>query len=401
MEIEEDKIECSLLAIADTWEEEGDLREICLPVMECIDPTMETICIKRQDRLFPKNRKSKTPITPSTYDSDINANLGRIVTQSFGITVLLGESQCFQTQEIEQKIQREPWRLHHTMQLLNWNNWEITAKQNFYELHPELFLLSVSTMSEVKNVIRINIFVKNMVAMKNFYGRILQKLPNSESETYCCFLLETTDQYEVQLSLKMSKQLDIVKTERVALVFKGPFTLPRSKKSRYGKRTLKTKDPEGNSIILIDTSVETFTGIFSSTSTLSASSDNLDSNCCYECLDERLGSRCDYECLEDRLRHRRDYDSGAYSEDSFSDKWSVESSEIDKGEVTEDSGCYNHSLERNCSEFVAASKQYPVSPYSEKKVRFQKYCKNSVNSLSNGVVRRGDMITYFIGPTKV
>lgn len=172
-----------------------------------------------------------------------------ITSQSLGIVILLTKTAG--NLKIVKKLQTGAWKFHHTMQLLDWENSEVIAKQDFFELGPDLPLISSSITLAGKNIIRFNLFVRNKKKMQRFYEDVLQIYPSLETPDYCCFVLKTTEQFEVQFSLKLSRHLDITSAKSSRLMFYVPNICRFFCRSVRRRNVVETCDPEGNSLILL------------------------------------------------------------------------------------------------------------------------------------------------------
>ena len=172
--------------------------------------------------------------------------------QSLGVVLLLEDT--LSNNRLVQELKSGRWQFHHAMQLLDWENGRVMAKQDFYGISPELPLVSASLNSTKKNIIRYNLFVKNKQKMQLFYEDVLQMYPSLETNDFCCFVLKSTPNYEVQFSLKLSRHLDIAVTKNSQLVFQMPKISRVFCDNARQKSMIETFDPEGNSLLLVKTS---------------------------------------------------------------------------------------------------------------------------------------------------
>ena len=169
--------------------------------------------------------------------------------QSQALSIICQLEETVENKRIVSELQSDPWKFHHTMQLLDWENSRVFAKQDFYEISPELPLVNVSLHAN-RTVIRYNLFVKSLRRMRRFYEEVLQIYPCFVADDYCCFVLKSTDIYELQFSLKRSRHLDIFVARNSHLLFE----IPRND-SLLGRLTnkavIETCDPEGNPLVLL------------------------------------------------------------------------------------------------------------------------------------------------------
>ena len=173
---------------------------------------------------------------------------------SQALSVILHIEQNIENDKLANVLQHEPWRFHHTMQLLDWENSCVVAKQDFFELSPELPLVNVS-LNSTRNIIRYNLFVKNIRRMRRFYEDLLSMSPTFVSEDgYCCFILKSNPDYEIQFSLKRSRHLDIVVGKHSQLILEFPRNSSLFGRL-VGKTIIETCDPEGNELLLIARSI--------------------------------------------------------------------------------------------------------------------------------------------------
>lgn len=215
-------------------------------------------CASNRDKPFTREkylRELHSQLSISSGYASMESITSSIRTQrsallpSQSLSVVLQLEETVENERILQEMQSKPWEFHHTMQLLDWENSCVFAKQDFYEISPELPLMSASITATSKNIVRFNLFVKNMKKMQRFYENVLQIYPTFETEDYCCFVLKSTTSYEMQFSLKRSRHLDIFATRNSCLVFQ----LPRSSilGQLTNKAVIETCDPEGNQLVLV------------------------------------------------------------------------------------------------------------------------------------------------------
>ena len=168
---------------------------------------------------------------------------------SQALSVICQLKETTENRRIVKELQRGPWKFHHTMQLLDWEKSCVFAKQDFYEISSELPLVNAS-LHPNRTIIRFNLFVKCLRKMRRFYEDVLQIYPAFVDEDYCCFVLKSTDDHELQFSLKRSRHLEVFAAQNSHLVFEIPNN--DSLLSRLtNKAVIDTCDPEGNSLVLV------------------------------------------------------------------------------------------------------------------------------------------------------
>jgi len=169
--------------------------------------------------------------------------------RSQALSVICQLEETVDNRRLVKELQNEPWKFHHTMQLLEWDKSSVFAKQDFYEISQELPLVNVSLHAN-RTIIRFNLFVKCLQRMRRFYEEVLQIYPAFVDEDYCCFVLKSTGNHELQFSLKRSRHLDIFTARNSHLIFEVPKN--DSLLSRLTTRAvIDTCDPEGNHLILV------------------------------------------------------------------------------------------------------------------------------------------------------
>ena len=169
--------------------------------------------------------------------------------QSQALSVVCQLEDSIENRRIMKELQSRPWKFHHTMQLLDWERSCIFAKQDFYEISSGLPLVNVS-LHPNRTVIRFNLFVKCLRRMRRFYEEVLQMYPAFVDDDYCCFVLKSKDNRELQFSLKRSRHLDISAARHAYLVFEIPKN-DSLLSSLTTKAVIDTCDPEGNPLVLV------------------------------------------------------------------------------------------------------------------------------------------------------
>lgn len=153
----------------------------------------------------------------------------------------------------------KPWSFHHTFQTFDMERQKVVAKQPYYELTEEYPLLSPTVCHKGSSVLRYNVFVKGSFQdMKNFYACLLRSQPMYEEENFCYFTIYSKNGAEIQLSLKQSKQLNIVPTKRTFLkiqldnVYESVHELGAKIEGIFCSDcgVLVTHDPEGNPLLV-------------------------------------------------------------------------------------------------------------------------------------------------------
>jgi len=94
------------------------------------------------------------------------------------------------------------WKFHHVTEPRQTDACRFTARQEYYELSPELPLFSTAMKHTGTNVFRVNIFTKNYSEMINFYSRLLGANASLVRENFAYFTFDYTEDSTLELSLK-------------------------------------------------------------------------------------------------------------------------------------------------------------------------------------------------------
>lgn len=256
MEVAHD-VTCGVYLEARSSEEKATLISVLGSVVMNTESFVE-VSILDDDRRFSREKyfkelQNQLSIDAGLSSADSLSSFGRTqrsaLLQSQALSVICQLEGTVENSRITQAMHNEPWKFHHTMQLLDWENSCVFAKQDFYDVSPELPLVNVSLHSN-RNLIRFNLFVRNLRKMRQFYEEILQIYPSFVADDYCCFVLKSSEIYEIQFSLKRSRHLNIFAARNSHLVFEIPKN--DSLICRLTKKAvIETRDPEGNSLVLI------------------------------------------------------------------------------------------------------------------------------------------------------
>ena len=202
----------------------------------------------------------KYEIKTSTSSNRTSITSRKTKTQSLSVNFILREELIGnEVHNIRKLFHSKPWSFHHTFQTFDMERQKVVSKQPYYELSEEYPLMSPSVCHKGSSVLRYNIFVKeDFETMKQFYADLLRLQPMYEEANFCYFTIYSKNGAEIQLSLKHSKQLNIVPTERSFLkiqldnVYESVHEVGAKISEIFCSdcAVLVTHDPEGNPILV-------------------------------------------------------------------------------------------------------------------------------------------------------
>ena len=190
------------------------------------------------------------------------SNSLNVVTQSVSVNLLLRPEiiGMKELNEVRNIFLSKPWSFHHKFQILDVEQSKIIARQTFYELSKEYPLFSPSISHQGPSIFRFNIFVKEKFSeMKKFYSYLLKTNASYEKQDFCYFVLNSKNGFEVQLSLKCSKQLYNIKTRNafVKLRIDNVYETLHEIGTKIEQiccsvcGILVTRDPENNPVLIV------------------------------------------------------------------------------------------------------------------------------------------------------
>lgn len=162
------------------------------------------------------------------------------------------DPQMSKSELCRQIFAKTPWKLHHLSHLntLKQSSNRIDAKQEFYELLPDLPLFSVSTTHCGKQILRITVVTYNHSEMAKFYGKIFRQPMVSVRPdfSYCAFTYSCD--LTLQFALKSAAGLMPYPTENVDLVL-SVNELPTDIELNNVSEDLYTvTDPDDNGLLI-------------------------------------------------------------------------------------------------------------------------------------------------------
>lgn len=177
-----------------------------------------------------------------------------ILTPSVSVVVFTMDSdpQMSKSETCQQIFDQSPWKFHHVMEVntTKQKSNRIQAKQEFYELIPELPLFSIRTTHFGKQILRINIVTYNHSEMSDFYSSLLGHNPVYVRPDFSFFTFQYTANVTLQLALKGASNFMPYPTNNADLVF-SLNELPKHLQLRKVSEELhSTVDPDNNCLLI-------------------------------------------------------------------------------------------------------------------------------------------------------
>ena len=175
--------------------------------------------------------------------------------QTLSVILFLNEAQY---QEVLGTIQTETdiWQLRHTIKLLNnIDSSTVIGSMDFYEYSPDLPLCAISPKHFGSKVLRFNIFVKDFETMREYYEKLILQQCHFVRKGFGIFKVHSYPGLEVQISLKseLNTELRLTKSAVLRLKFRK-LDVARchllATLEQINSQVWRTKDPEGNVILL-------------------------------------------------------------------------------------------------------------------------------------------------------
>ena len=222
-------------------------------ILSHVDPGWKFIRIRSSEG-SPLNLKDKSS-KPGSQEENEDATI-----QTISVNLFLNESLY---DEILETIYTEIdiWQLRHTIKLLNnIDSSTVIGCMEFYEYSPDLPLWAVSPIHCGSKVLRFNIFVQDFETMKEYYQKLISQPCHFVRKGFCIFKVHSYPGLEVQISLKCETNIELRLTKSAVLRLK----FKKLDMSRFNSSSLnfveqvkpkvwRTKDPEGNVILLEET----------------------------------------------------------------------------------------------------------------------------------------------------
>ncbi|XP_028416136.1 protein FAM124A-like [Dendronephthya gigantea] len=161
-------------------------------------------------------------------------------------------------EEVLGTIQNEAdiWQLRHSIKLLNnVDDSTVIGCMDFYEFSKHLPLWAISPIHFGNKILRFNIFVKDFEKMREYYERLISQQCNFVRTGFCIFNVHSYPGLDVQISLKkeLYAHLHLTRSAVLRLKFRK-LDVARcnlvSSLVQINLRVWRTKDPEGNVILL-------------------------------------------------------------------------------------------------------------------------------------------------------
>jgi hypothetical protein len=219
-----------------------------------IDPGWKFIRI-RDNKCSPLNTTDKQFTTDSRADNEETS------VQALSVILFLNEEQY---QEVLGTIHSETdvWQLRHTIKLLNGiDGSTVIGCMNFYEYSQDLPLCAISPIHFGSKVLRFNIFVKDFETMREYYEKLILQQCHFVRKGFGIFQVHSYPGLEVQISLKSELRTELRPTKSAVLRLKfRKLDVARCNSvatlEEVNPRVWRTKDPEGNVILLEEIGTE-------------------------------------------------------------------------------------------------------------------------------------------------
>ena len=155
------------------------------------------------------------------------------------------------------------WQLRHSIKLLNRvDDSTVISCMDFYEFSQDLPLWAISPVHFGNKILRFNIFVNDFEKMREYYERLISQQCNFVRKGFCIFNVHSYPGLDVQISLKkeLYTHLQLTRSALLRLKFRK-LDIARcnlvSSLVQINLRVWRTKDPEGNVILLEEIGNET------------------------------------------------------------------------------------------------------------------------------------------------
>ncbi|XP_005108052.1 protein FAM124A [Aplysia californica] len=194
---------------------------------------------------------------------------GEISSPSLAVMIFLPEFGRQSHEELHRKLQKPPWRHHHTIQLQRAQSSCVVGKQEFYFLSRQLPMWSVCPSVHDTCKIRINIFVRRYAPMVEFYRLVTGTEMESSKQGFCLFPLNlehsspadsrgaTTTSTSYELALKHCPHVNPYSLTNAYLTFPthnmtALRAVLHTDVTSLNRHHYVVHDPDGNAIILHD-----------------------------------------------------------------------------------------------------------------------------------------------------
>ena len=231
------------------------LERILSSLTEWVDPSFQIINVEETI----DNGKLKRSKCSSVKNS------GKLVTPALSVMLFMKETGSMCVKHVERVLKKPPWTFHHKVELQNKRSPNLSlGKQEFYTLAKELPLWAACPVATSDEHLRINLYVHNFKAMVEFYRAVTEVEIETDKPEFCIFQLYQQPGLDIQLSLKYSPHIYPVPTECAYISFNvnSVETLKlgtRCDVKRIDGNMYKTRDPDGNLVILFEQMRSSFT----------------------------------------------------------------------------------------------------------------------------------------------
>ena len=201
-------------------------------------------------------------IKDGEYLKTMNQNYNKETSvQTLSVIIFLHEEHY---QEVLETIHKETdvWQLRHTIHLLNNNDSStVIGCMDFYEHSTDLPLWVICPVHFGNKILRFNLFVKDFEWMKEYYEKLISQECNIVRKGFCIFKVHSYPGLEIQISLKRELNTELCHTKSAVLRLKfRKLDVTRcnlvSALKQIKPHVWRTKDPEGNVILLEEVNYE-------------------------------------------------------------------------------------------------------------------------------------------------
>ena len=273
------------------------LERILSSLTEWVDPSFQIINVEESaDHWKSKHSKGSTK------------HSGKLVSPALSVMLFMKETGSMCVKHVERVLKKPPWTFHHKVELQNKHSPNFSlGKQEFYSLAKDLPLWAACPVASTDEHLRINLYVHNFKAMVEFYRAVTEVEIETEKPEFCIFQLYQQPGLDIQLSLKYSQYIHPVPLDSayISLNVKSVDTLKigtRCDIVHISRNMYKTRDPDGNIVVLYEQAPSRFTAIPSNSSLASTCSDR------YTC-NQLITSISNIEILDDAKSMKSSSDS--------------------------------------------------------------------------------------------
>lgn len=236
------------------------LDRIVSTLTDWVDPSRQIVDV---DELSPEDDVMQR--LPSKMVQSMH---GSLVTPAMSIMLFVRETGNMCVDDVAKIFQKYPWKFHHKVELHNKNAPKTSlAKQEFFKIADDLPLFAACPVLTENEHLRINLYVHNFPAMVEFYRVITDTEIETNKPEFCIFELYQQPGLDIQLSLKRSPYIYPVPVESAYVSFNiKSIKMVQLGTDRgvehMGSNVYTTRDPDGNLVVLYETSLSYSNGCY-------------------------------------------------------------------------------------------------------------------------------------------